>query len=181
MVWSALNLPSLCSMASLSLFGWHSIWPLWPVFHCIVGIKRACVGFNSALCTYAKFTTRIIDRATQRTGRGIKGGCPGRKCFAMRTNMAAEFKLLKKNSKRATHTRTPASRDHVVTSHKRYLATNFVYLRKSCNHLAALWPPRSLITVRPSKIYLQVLWFSMKLKCVGESRVQKNTTTSLCF
>ena len=35
----------------------------------------------------------VIDRATQSPGRGIKGGYPGQKCFAMCTNMAAKFKL----------------------------------------------------------------------------------------
>ena len=33
---------------------------------------------------------RVIDRATQSSGQGIKGKCPGWKCFAMRTNMAAK-------------------------------------------------------------------------------------------
>ena len=35
------------------------------------GLKRACVKYNS---TYAHFTSRIDP-----SGRGIKGGCPGRK------------------------------------------------------------------------------------------------------
>ena len=51
---------------------------------------------NKIVATYAHFTSRI-DRATRSSGRGIKGGVPWAEvfaeAFAMRTNMAAKFKL----------------------------------------------------------------------------------------